>query len=133
MQAQPGKQAPDRQALQGLAGAQLALNSFLAKLVGGPPKVWPRSLLYSAPCFSPSQGSWVGGEECGNFEPLYNLRQGPALPGPPEFGITEICIPTHLHLFLALGPWICDSSALRKGIRPSVLHLQLHSPENLGN
>ena len=52
MQAQPGKQAPDRQALQGLAGAQLALNSFLAKLVGGPPKVWPRSLLYSAPCFS---------------------------------------------------------------------------------
>lgn len=35
MQARPGKQAPDRQALQGLAGAQLALNSFLAELVGG--------------------------------------------------------------------------------------------------
>lgn len=80
MQVRPGKQAPDSQALQGLAGAQLALNSFLAELVGGLPKDWPRSLLlYSAPCFSPRQGRWVGLEECGNFEPLC-ITSGKALP-----------------------------------------------------
>lgn len=68
MQAQPGKQAPDRQALQGLAGAQGMLNSFLAELAGGPPR-------FGQDAFSPQRppslaGGVLGREGFGDLEPL---------------------------------------------------------------
>lgn len=88
-------------------------------------------------CFSPrqsrSEGMWESGASpC-------NLRQGV-----PALGLLNLeslrSIFPQLHLLLALGPWICDASALRfsffictmgRGIRSSTLYPRLHSPGNL--
>lgn len=123
MQVRPGKQAPDRQALQGLAGAQVALNSFLAELAGGPLRFGQGAFSTHPPASLP--GRVLGRDGCGNLEPL-----------------CETCIPTHLYLLLALGPWICDSSApslsflictMGRGIRPQPFIFSSSVQKNLDN
>lgn len=98
MQAQPGKQAPDRQALRGLARTQLVLNSFLTELAGGPSRFGQRAFFTQSLLLFQVGSLWELGAS------LCDFRQGPPLSGPPEFGVTETRIPTHLHFLLALGP-----------------------------